>query len=49
VDIENFADAIVEALKAENPVDTSDFELLKQEYTWAGALDLLADRIDGIL
>jgi len=49
VDIENFANAIVEALKASHPVDASDFELLKQEYTWAGALEKLAERIEGIL
>ena len=49
VDIEKFADAIVAELKADKPVDDSDFELLKQEYTWSGALDKLADRIDSIL
>ena len=49
VDIDNFADVIVSALKADKPVDASDFELLKQEYTWAGALDKLADHIEDIL
>ena len=49
VDIENFANAIVAALKANHPVDANDYELLKQEYTWAGSLDKLADRIDEIL
>jgi len=46
VDIANFADAVVEALKTNKPVDASDFEMLKQEYTWAGALKELADRIE---
>ncbi len=46
VDIDNFADAVVDALKKSKPVDPSDFEMLKKEYTWAGALKNLADRIE---
>ena len=49
VDIDNFADAIVAALKEKKPVDSSDFELLKQEFTWAGAISKLTKRIEQII
>ena len=49
VDINDFADAVVEALKENNPVDDCDFELLKQEFIWAGAINKLAERIEQIL
>ncbi|MCI0515554.1 glycosyltransferase family 4 protein [candidate division KSB1 bacterium] len=49
VEIGNFAEAIVAALKQDRPVDARDFELLKQEFTWAGAIAKLADRIEKML
>ena len=49
VDIENFANAIVDALKKDNPVDASDFELLKSEFTWACAIDKLTKRVEQII
>jgi glycosyltransferase involved in cell wall biosynthesis len=49
VDIDHFDDAIVAALQENKPVDDCDFELLQQEYTWAGALEKLADRIEKII
>jgi glycosyltransferase involved in cell wall biosynthesis len=49
VDINQFADKIVELLQQGNAVDPVDFELLKQEFTWAGALNKLADRIEQII
>ena len=48
-DIDHFALAVVDALKEDNPVDDSDFDLLKQEFTWAGAIDKLAKRIEQII
>ena len=48
-DIDNFADAVVHELKQNKPVDDSDFELLKQEFTWAGAINKLVKRIEQII
>ncbi|MBN1155421.1 glycosyltransferase family 4 protein [candidate division KSB1 bacterium] len=49
VSVSEFADTIVKLLKENNPVDASDFELLKQEFTWSGALTKLAERIEQII
>jgi len=49
VSIDNFADAVVNALNANTPVDSSDYELLKKDYTWSGAISKLADRIEQLI
>jgi len=49
VGIDHFADAVVEALQRNRPVDSSDFEMLKQEFTWAGVIKKLADKIEQVI
>jgi len=49
VDIEKFADKIVTLLNDGKPVIPDDFNLLKQEFTWAGAISKLAERIEHII
>lgn len=49
VDIKDFPNAILAALKREIPVESVDFELLKQEFNWKIALDQLAEHIKAII
>ena len=49
VPISQFADKIIALFHENRPVDPIDFELLKQEFTWAGAISKLADRIEQLI
>lgn len=46
VDIKEFSDTIVALLKQNKPVDDSDFDMLMEEFTWAGAIDNLGQEIE---
>ncbi len=49
VDINDFADAIVDELRKNNPVNISDFEVLSQKFTWAPLINELVRRIEHIM
>ncbi|MEE4311972.1 MAG: glycosyltransferase family 4 protein, partial [candidate division KSB1 bacterium] len=46
VDIKEFSNTIVALLKKNKPVDDSDFDMLMEEFTWAGAIDNLGQEIE---
>jgi glycosyltransferase involved in cell wall biosynthesis len=49
VSMDRYADAVISALTNNRPCDPIDFEILKKEYTWSGAVSGLSDRIEAML